>query len=241
MYSKKNLATWASYLFCMEGGLTLRSMAKLLGMNLSTAFSWRHKILSVTKTKSDKILTETIEVDEFWLKENFKGCRSINPRFRDIENRYLIILLSCRDSQGNVFFRTAARKGLRKLHKNEISDILSPVIRRCKTLVSSRNLAYAFFAKQERLRFCMPSSASYRVEGFTLENAASQTRGFLKFLKGFRSVASKYLSHYVNWYRILMNESCSLPAQIMDMLSFCRGRLRTNEFSKVQFDGSLRH
>jgi len=239
MYSKKKLETWAIYLFCMESGLTLRATAKFLGMNLSTAFSWRHKILSSAKTKTDNILTETIEVDEFWLKENFKGCRSIDPRFRDIENRYLIILLSCSDSQGNILFRTAARKGLRKLHKNEISDILRPVIRRCKTFVSSRNLAYAFFAKQERLRFCMPSSASYRLEGFTLENAARQTRGFLKFLKGFRSVASKYLSHYVNWYRILMNDSCSLAAQISGMLSFCGRLLRAHEFCRVKFDGSL--
>lgn len=241
MYSKKKLAAWESYFFCMESGLTLRSISKLLGMNLSTAFSWRHKILSAAKTKTDNVLTETIEVDEFWLKENFKGSRSINPYFRDVENRYLIILLSCRDSRGNILIRTAARKGLRKLLKNEISDILSPVIRRCKTLVSSRNLAYAYFAKQEMLSFCMPSSASYRLEGFTLENASSQTRGFLKFLKGFRSVASKYLSHYVNWYRILMNESCGLAAQITDMLSCCGARLRVHEFSKVQFDGSLRH
>jgi transposase-like protein len=240
MYSKKKFSTWVAYLFCMSGGLTLRCISKLLGMNLSTAFFWRHKILRVAETKTDNVLSETIEVDEFWIKENFKGNRCINPYFRNVENRYLIILLSCRDSLGNILIKTAARKGLRKLHKNEISDILSPVIRRCKRLVSSRNLAYAYFAKQERLRFCMPASASYRVEGFTLENAVSQTRGFLKFLKGFRSVASKYLSHYVNWYRIMINEGCSLPAQMMEMLSCREGRLRVHEFRKVQFDGTLR-
>ena len=240
MYSKKKVSVWAEYLFCMQGGLTLRGISKHLGMNLSTAFSWRHKILSVAETKTDNILTETIEVDEFWLKENFKGNRSINPYFWNVEKRYLIILLSCRDSLGNILIKTAARRGLRNLHKNEISDILSPVIRRCKRLVSSRNLAYAFFAKQERLKFCMPASASYRVEGFTLENAVSQTRGFLKFLKGFRSVASKYLSHYVNWYRIMMNAGCSLLAQIMDMLSCRIRKLKVYEFKKVQFDGTLK-
>jgi len=239
MYSKKNLETWASYIFCMENNINLRSTAKILNMNLSTAFSWRHKILRAAETKTDKLLTGTIEVDEFWLKENFKGCHCINPRLWDIENRNLIILLSCRDSQGNILLRTVARKGVRKLHKNEISDILSPVIQHCKTFVSSRNLAYAFFAKQERLRFCMPSSASYRLEGITLENAASQTRGFLAFLKGFRSVASKYLSHYVNWYRLLMNENNSLPAQIIDLISSRGVQLRVCEFGKMQFDGTI--
>ncbi len=149
MYSKKKLSTWAGYLFCMGVGLTLRGISELLGMNLSTAFSWRHKILSVSETKTDNVLTETIEVDEFWLKENFKGSRSINPYLRNVENRNLIILLSCRDSKGNVLIKTAARKGVRKLHKNEISDILSPVIRRCKRFVSSRNLAYVFLRSRK--------------------------------------------------------------------------------------------
>jgi transposase-like protein len=239
MYSKKALKTWAGYLFCMSGRLTLRSISKLLGMKLSTAFSWRHKILSVAETKTDTLLTETIEVNEFWLKENFKGCRKINPQFRDTEKRYVILMLSCSDSQGNILLRAAARKGLRKLDYNEISAILSPVINRCKTLVTTSNLFYISFAKKSKLRLCMPYSASYRLGGFSLKNAEIQARGFKGFLKRFRSVASKYLSHYMNWYRIMLNRSGSLPAEIMDMLS-CRGRrLRVHELMKVQFDGTL--
>jgi transposase-like protein len=241
MYSKKTLKTWAGYLFCLEGRLTLRSISKLLGMNLSTAFSWRHKILSVAETKTDTVLTETIEVNEFWLKENFKGCRKINPHFRDAEKRYLIMMLSCRDSQGNILLRAAARKGLRKLDYTEISDILSPVIDRCKMLVTTSNLFYISFAKKKKLKLCMPCSASYRRPGFSLKNAEIQARGFKGFLKRFRSVASKYLSNYMNWYRIMLKRSGRLPAEIMDMLSNRRRRLRVNELSKVQFDGTLRH
>jgi len=241
MYSKKTLKTWVEYIFCMEGRLTLRSISKLLSMNLSTAFSWRHKILSVAETTTDTLLTETIEVNEFWLKENFKGCRRINPHFRDAENRYLIFILSCRDSQGNILLRAAARKGLRKLEYTEISDILSPVIDHCKMLVTNSNLFYISFAKKNKLRLSMPYSASYRLEGFSLKNAEIQARGFKGFLKRFRSVASKYLSHYINWYRVMLNKNGSLPAEIMDMLS-CRGRqLRVHELRKVQFDGTLRH
>ena len=224
----------------MGGGLTLRQISKALGMNLSTAFSWRHKILSVAVTRTDTVLTETIEVNEFWLKENFKGCRRINPYFRDAENRYLILMLSCRDSQGNILMRTAARKGLRKLDCTEISDILSPVIKQCKTLVTTSNLFYIPFAKKNKLRLCMPYSASYRRPGFSLRNAEIQTWGFKGFLKRFRSVASKYLSHYMNWYRIMLNRSGSLPAEIIGMLSSRPRGLRVHEFKNVQFDGTLR-
>lgn len=160
MYSKKTLKTWAGYLFCMKGRLTLRSISKLLGMNLSTAFSWRHKILSVAETKTDTMLTETIEVNEFWLKENFKGCRRINPHFRDPQKRCVILMLSCRDSQGNILLRAVARKGFRKLDYEEISGVLSPVINRCKTLVTTSNLFYIAYAKKNMLRLSMPYSPS---------------------------------------------------------------------------------
>lgn len=241
MYSKKTPRVWASYLFCMEGGLTLREISKILRINLSTAFSWRHKILSVADTKTDTVLAEKIEVNEFWLKENFKGCRKINPLFYDIKMRQLIILLSCRDSQGNILLRVAARKGVRALYKNEIEEVFSPLVKKGSTLVTSRNMAYSLFAKHNRLKFSMPQCATFYIDGLTIENAVAQSRGFLKFLRGFRSVASKYLSHYVNLYRLMLNEDSSLPAVIMGMLSTRVRRLRAYEFKKVQFDGTLRH
>jgi transposase-like protein len=241
MYSKKTLKTWAGYLLCMEGRLTLRSISKLLGMNLSTAFSWRHKILNASGTKTDVILTGTIEVCEFCIRENFKGSRNINPQFFDAKSRYLIVLLSCCDSNGNILFRTAARKGSRRLLYEEISEMLSPVIKDCKIFVSSRNMAFTSFAKQQRLIYSMPYSPGLRLEGVTLKNAEIQSRGFLGFLKRFRSVASKYLSHYINWYRVMLNKGGSLTAEIMGMLS-CQGQpLRGYEFGKMQFDGTLRH
>ncbi len=239
MYSKKSLDTWSSYLFCMGGRLTLRKISKLLKMNLSTAFAWRHKILSVAETMTDTLLTETVEVSEFWFKENFKGCRKINPRYRNKNNRLLIFFLSCKDSRENILFRTVARKGGRKLDNKEVSDLLSPVVKGCKTLVTSSNLSFVSFAKGRRVKLCMPYSSNYRVKGFTLRNAEVLARAFKGFLKIFRSVASKYLSHYVNWYRIMLGKG-SLPAVIMDMISCRERKLRVYEFGKVQFDGTLK-
>jgi transposase-like protein len=239
MYSKKTLDDWASYLFCMEGGLTLRKISGLLGMNLSTAFAWRHKILSVCETMTDTLLTETVEVSEFWLKENFKGCRKMNPHFPDWKNRWLILFMSCIDSRENILFRAAARKGMRKLDNEEVSGVLGPVIRRCKTLVTTSNLSYIAFAKKHKVTLCMPYSSNYIVKGFGLKNAEKQAWGFKEFLRGFRSVASKYLSHYVNWYRLLLKRGVRLPEEIMSMISSRGRKLRVYEFGKVQFDGSL--
>ncbi len=239
MYSKKTLDTWASYLFCMQGRLTLRKISKLLRISLPTAFAWRHKILSVAETMTDNMLTDTVEVNEFCLKENFKGCRNIEPRFRGNNDRRLILFLSCRDSRGNILFRTAARKWGRKLDNKEVSDLLSPVVKGCKTIVTSSNLSFITFAKRNRVKLCMPYSANYRLKGFTLRAAEVLTRAFKGFLKNFRSVASKYLSHYVNWYRLML-EKGSLPAAILAMMACRRRKLRVYEFGKVQYDGSLK-
>jgi len=241
MYSKKKPGTWASYLLCMEGGMPLRKISKLLGISLSTAFSWRHKILSAAGTRIDNILTENIEVHEFSLRENFKGSRRINPRFFYAGNRRLIVMLSCCDSQENILVKTAARKGWRNLVYEEISGILTPIVKSCKTFISSRNIAFASFAKQQKAVYCMPYSPKYRLEDFTLKNAEQQSHGFKGFLKGFRSVASKYLTHYANWYKLILKSSAGLPAEVMGMLSCCLFRLKVYEFEKVQFDGTIRY
>ena len=239
MYSKKPFKTWVSYLFCIEGGLTLREISDVLEMNLSTAFFWRHKILSAVKANADNILTGTIEINEFRLKENFKGNRRIEPHFQDINMRCSLIMLSCTDSSGNIFFRPAARKSMYMLLKNEIDALLTPLIQGCTMLVSSRNIAYAAYAKQHRFKFCMPFSASYHREGFVMNNSVSLSKKFLKFLRRFRSVASKYMSHYSNMYRLMLKNNSSLAADLLKMLSCRERKLRVYEFRKVQYDGSL--
>lgn len=48
-YSKKSINKWIEYTKCMLAGHSLRKSSKIVGISLSTAFYWRHKILNAVK------------------------------------------------------------------------------------------------------------------------------------------------------------------------------------------------
>ena len=51
--TKKPLTLWKKYIDLMIEGKSLRYIAKELHINTTTAFYWRHKILSVLRKKDD--------------------------------------------------------------------------------------------------------------------------------------------------------------------------------------------
>lgn len=74
-YSKKNISKWIEYTKCMLAGYSLRKSSKLVGISLSTAFYWRHKILNSVK-------------DFFEYESNIKNQESSIIDFKKIGLRY---------------------------------------------------------------------------------------------------------------------------------------------------------
>src|SRR5262245_42120655 len=82
-YSKR-LDLWADYCRCALAALTLRRCAAQLDIALSTAFRWRHAILSVSRASDTTVLTELVEIAELHMAYSEKGARrpSRAPRRR---------------------------------------------------------------------------------------------------------------------------------------------------------------
>ena len=57
--------------------LTLRETADTCGINLKTAFLWRHRFLMVQAGQNDDALSGIIEVDEFFLAHSEKGSKTL--------------------------------------------------------------------------------------------------------------------------------------------------------------------
>ena len=53
--TRKNLSVWTSYLKCMLDKKTLRETSEECGISMSTAFSWRHKILDALHEMNGKV------------------------------------------------------------------------------------------------------------------------------------------------------------------------------------------
>ena len=63
----------------MVEGLTLRKVAKALGIDLQTAFLWRHRFLQTARDDQPGKLAGVVEADETFFLESFKGQKSGLP------------------------------------------------------------------------------------------------------------------------------------------------------------------
>ncbi len=64
-----------SYLRCMEQGMSIKKIAKELGICIQTSFDWRHKILSSLEQFVPDKLSSEVECDELELALSHKGNR----------------------------------------------------------------------------------------------------------------------------------------------------------------------
>jgi hypothetical protein len=60
--------------------LTLREAASICGINLKTAFLWRHRFLIAQVGKNHDKQPGIIEVDEFFLAHSQKGSKALGGR-----------------------------------------------------------------------------------------------------------------------------------------------------------------
>jgi transposase-like protein len=239
MYSKKPIKTWVKYIYCIKKNLTLREISNSLGINLTTSFYWRHKILSVLGTKiNDKKLLNIIEINELKITENFKGNREIKHDTLNRKRNYIMIL-SCKDTEENELFKASAKNRIGRLDRADLDKILAPSIKNGKVIATPRNDKYVNFAKANKLRLCMVGSYSYVIPGITAKRAEEQSRKFKKFLHGFSGVASKYINYYINWFRLKIENNKDAELDLLNKFASGKRQLRVYEFNKVQYDGSL--
>jgi transposase-like protein len=250
-YSKKSIEQWLRYLVCIKEGFSLREAAIEIKINLTTSFHWRHKILSVIGTRIvDNKLSGIIEVDEFRIKETFKGIKSSDKKYNPIiesrneKNKRLmwddnfkntISILSCKDTVGSILFK-AVTKG--KIKRDNLDEVLAPAIRNGKILGVTRNMNYIYFAKANKLKLCMVGVSQYTIKGIDIKRAKEQSKGFRKFLMIFKGIASKYVSYYINWYRICLEKKDTLIGLIRLFITG-RRQIKVNEFKYISFDGSI--
>ena len=82
-YSKKETKVWIDYIECMIKGYSLRRCAWECGINLATAFFWRHKILDALSSFMGKGEVDgLVEADECYLRYSYKGNHSKSTRFK---------------------------------------------------------------------------------------------------------------------------------------------------------------
>ena len=199
---------WEEYARCMELKLTLREAASICNINLKTAFLWRHRFLMAQSGKYPDKLSGIIEVDEFFLAYSEKGSKKLTEervarkRGGDIDKRtkdgQVAILLSTDRSNHMIDGVLSADTA------SEIQSHLQPYINDNSVLCSDGAWAYVNIAKLTNCDHKRLISGRNRVidKIYHIQTVNGAIAHFKGWVDGkMRGVATKYLLHYLAWFR----------------------------------------
>ncbi len=233
LYAIKLKSKWQAYLQCMEQGMTIKKIAKKLGISIQTSFDWRHKILSSFNQFVPNKLSSQVECDELELRLNNKGCRDLQrkPRLRGNDFKRntgkdestVVQVVTAVERKGNTYLKAVESK---RLTKEEISIVFAGRLTDNAVLITDKHPSYKAYIKDHPTIKHKTLLAKDHVDKQDktihlqkVNNVHSQLR---KFLGPFNGVSSKYLQNYLNWFAYndeVRKSKTVLKEWLMSMLS----------------------
>jgi transposase-like protein len=205
-YSKR-IKLWPQFVECMRGALPLRLCAARLKISLSTAFRWRHAVLSAARHADDTTLNGRVELDELRMAHSMKGRRHLDRPARVRGARQLdplllktrrVCVIIAHDQYGRTY---SQHVDVRILRSEDLCSVLLPRVRKPLTIVSSRG-PYSCHAILARAAEALFHSAFPQIDQ-QLRAVTDFRKRIFSFLRPFRGVATKYLDNYLRWHRVL--------------------------------------
>ena len=199
---------WQSYADALTQSLTVCKAAKQCGVSKNTAFLWRHRFLDEISRHQALHESGIVEADETFFLESFKGQRKLPrpPRKRGghagkrglSAEQIPVLVVQDRSGQHADFL-------LEKLDARHVEERLRPLIDADAILCSDSAQVYACFAKATGIaHHPVNPSQKIRVKGpFHIQNVNAYDSRLKGWMSRFHGVATKYLSHYLGWRRLL--------------------------------------
>lgn len=207
--SKKPLVYWLVYAKLMFSGMTIMECAKMLKINVATAFFWRHKILdSIFFLEDKEVLNGEIQIRDVYFHISNKGqkgkamVKRPNRFMRRIDLKDSISVLCLIDNDNKVVVDPICKDvfwlyGVKDWLDNRIeltsnANFISSVMK-----FNNNNLAIKIF--NNKIRKGKPEETMVgRNLGVKLEKWIG---------KKFKGVATKYLNNYLVWFKYYMADS----------------------------------
>lgn len=201
----------AAYGQAMVDGLSLRKAARRVGIDLTTAFDWRHRLLRMPAKDKPKTLDGVVEADETYFLESKKGKRKLDRKARKrggtaskrgLSNEQIPVMVT-RDRSGATLTEV-----LPDTTAASIGKVLDRVVAKDAALVSDGAKAYRTFADAtDRLHIALVASVGERTWGtYHIQNVNAYTSRLKAWMVRFNGVATAYLPNYLGWHRKLARE-----------------------------------
>jgi len=197
----------------MIEGFPLRKCAEILNDEISyvTLFYWRHKILSSLKQIPIESFQGIVEMDETYFLYSEKGKRGITERkprkrggkakYRGISNDQICVLVA-RDRQKMTYSGVLGRGRIRT---SKLDEVISDHLSESNVLCTDSWRAFSSYARKKGLdHYRFKSDGKQRVKGvYHIQNVNNYHSRLKRWIDRFNEVATKYLQHYLAWFRYL--------------------------------------
>lgn len=203
---------WLQYFECMVDSMSLPKIAKKLKIHISTAFYWRHKILTALRSLGNQQLSGVIESDETFILESEKGKRVITHRKsrkrggtatkRGISKEQVCVVVAM-DRNGQIISQNA---GFGRITATEIDSVLGEFIVASSVLCTDEATNYKKFAQEKGISHEMINASKgiyVKKNIYHIQHVNSYHRRLKDWIDGFQGVATKYLNNYLFWFRFL--------------------------------------
>lgn len=217
--TRKSVSVWAAYLKCMIDQKTLKQSSDECHISMSTAFSWRHKILDTLSELTEKTyLTGVVEADETFFNVSYKGnhkksldfsmSRKAHKRGNDVHVKGLSsekVCVPCAVNESGISYAKPGKLG--KISSDCVTGILGKKIASHAILCTDKERAYLDLAGQNELHLiqmdtdCRMISSKERNYGIQRINAYHSRLKL--FIRGFHGVSTKHLGNYIVWNDLL--------------------------------------
>jgi hypothetical protein len=213
-----------------------------------TLFYWRHKILAALKQIPTEAFKGIVEMDETYFLFSEKGRRKITERksrkrggkakYRGISNDQVCVLVA-RDRQKMTY---SGVLGLRRIRTTKLDEAISSHLSDKNVLCTDSWRAFSSYANKKGLvHYRFKSDGNQRVKGvYHIQNVNSYQSLLKKWMDGFNGVATKYLQHYLAWYRYIdskeyesttSNKKQMLVSSCLFSMTDTNAKLRCSAFS----------
>lgn len=217
--TRKSVSVWTAYLKCMIDQKTLKKASEECRISMSTAFTWRHKILDTLDELTEKAyLTGTVEADETFFNVSYKGNhrrsrhftmpRSAHKRGNDIHTSGLSsekVCVPCAVNDTGIFYAKPGKLG--KISSECIKRVFGKRIAPYSTLCTDNERAYLEIAGQNDLKL-VQMDTGWRITGkdgrtYGIQRINSCHSGLKTFIRKFHGVSTKHLGNYIVWHILL--------------------------------------
>jgi hypothetical protein len=181
------------YLSCMINGYSIRESARIVGLSISTSFSWRHKILNKIEDLPNVKLKESIQMEEVKMKYSNKGQhKKISKEKR---KSMMSLIFTC--------------DGMYKLQSELVTNTKRSENKILTNLTDNQHCIFTCSSKPifRDLKAQINNVMLVKPKIFNKSGVTVLIDIWKDWMKRFHGVATDYLHNYLHWFDFLQNSN----------------------------------